>query len=358
MRKNQLGDSQLQEQALRQQQLQHLHLLALGRVLAEHRERYIVGTEGSEGPAGEWEAEVSGTLRHRAHGREDFPVVGDWVALALREEGVSIIQAILPRTSTLTRQAVGQAGEHQLIAANVDCALVMQAVDRDFNLNRLERYLTLCHAGGVQPLVVLTKADLLEEGALMQLQAEAQQRLPGTMILTLSNRSEAGQARLRQMLEPGKSYCMLGSSGVGKSTLLNVLCGADAMRTDSLSLSTGKGRHVTTHRELVVLPNGSLLIDTPGMREIGVTEASGAIDNAFAQIALLAEGCRYRDCYHLHQQGCAVKQAVSEGGLAAEAYGNFVQLRREQEHFESSHLERRREDKRFGRMLKNYHKHH
>ncbi|HOX52238.1 MAG TPA: ribosome small subunit-dependent GTPase A, partial [Fibrobacteria bacterium] len=234
----------------------------IGRVVAEHRERYVVATE-----SGDIEAEVSGNLRNRATTREDFPAVGDWVALDEHGSGVAIVHGILPRSSTISRQAVGSFGEIQIIATNIDHALLVQALDRDFSLARLERYLTLCHCSGVEPIVVLTKADLVDPEELAAKMEGIAERIGGLPVVAVSDRLPQGYAALEATIVPGRTYCLLGSSGVGKSTLLNRLCGREAMRTDTISDSTGKGRHVTSHRALVVLESGALLVDNPGMRE-------------------------------------------------------------------------------------------
>ncbi len=221
------------------------------RVVEEHKEQYIVRTS-----SGEYEAEITGTLRYTASGREDFPAVGDWVAITVYEGGLAIIHRILPRFSILKRSAVGRFGETQVIAANIDHAFLMQAADRDFNLNRLERYLTLCNASRVSPIVVLSKIDLIDAEELSALTKRIRHRIGDIPLLTLSTVTREGLEALQAMIEKGKTYCLLGSSGVGKSTLVNVLSGNPVMRTDRISESTGKGRHVTSHRALVALPNG------------------------------------------------------------------------------------------------------
>lgn len=322
---------------------------ALGRIVAEHRERYVAATED-----GETDAEVTGSLRFSARSREDFPAVGDWVALAPCGPEFALVQAILPRRSTLFRQAVDQRGERQIIAANIDHAFLVQALDRDFSANRLERYLTLCHASGVSPIAVLTKTDLVDEARLGGVLDGIRQRLPAVTVVALSNRTRDGFEDLERLVEKGRTYCLLGSSGVGKSTLLNNLSGRMAARTGAISESTGKGRHVTTRRELVVLENGAILIDNPGMREVGIADAGEGLEAAFASIAELGRRCRFKDCTHVHEAGCAVQEALEAGTLSRESWENWRKMEREREHFESSSLERRRKDRDFGRMLRNY----
>lgn len=324
---------------------------AIGRIVAEHRERYVAATED-----GEMDAEVTGSLRFSARSREDFPAVGDWVALAPCGPDFALIHGILPRRSTLSRQAVDQRGERQVIATNVDHAFLVQALDRDFSPNRLERYRTLCHSSGVAPIVVLTKRDLVDDASLEAVLEEVRRRVPGVPLVAIGNLTRDGYEDLERLVEKGRTYCMLGSSGVGKSTLLNNLSGRAAARTGSISGSTGKGRHVTTHRELVVLESGAILIDNPGMREVGIADVGDGLEATFATIAELGRRCRFKDCTHVREAGCAVLDAIASGALSRESWENWRRMEKEKEHFESSSLERRRKDRDFGRMLKNYHR--
>lgn len=322
-----------------------------GRVIAEHKERYVVGTE-----QGEVEAEISGHLRYSAENREDFPAVGDWVALTVYQSGISIIHQILPRFSMICRKDVEHHSDRQVIAANIDFALLVQALDRDFNINRLERYLTICNASGVAPIIILTKTDLLAEQRLEHIQTDLQQRTGNIPLVALSSETRKGYEALINLLEKGKTYCMLGSSGVGKSTLLNNLSGRKMMRTDAISQSTSKGKHVTTHRELTVLDNGSLLIDNPGMREVGLADTQEGLQLTFDKIVSLSEHCRFRDCTHTTEQGCAVIQAVESGEIDRHSYGNYLKMKKEQDHFESSLSQRRKKEKDFGKMVRNFKK--
>lgn len=323
----------------------------IGRVIAEHKERYIVKTEN-----GEYEAEITGNLRFSAKSRVDFPAVGDWVALTTYDAEFSVIHKILPRLSMITRQAVGQFGEIQIIATNIDYAFLVQAADRDFNINRLERYLTICYSSKVKPIIVLTKTDLISEEKIAEITGSIKQRIKDTDVFAISNETQAGYEALKMTLEKGKTYCMLGSSGVGKSTLLNNLSGKTLMRTDSISGSTHKGRHITSHRELTVLENGGILIDNPGMREVGITDTSGGLENTFDSIIHLAQNCRFKDCTHTSEIGCAVTDAVEKGEIDKKSYENYLKMEREKAHFESTIEERRKKDKEFGKVMKNYKK--
>jgi len=323
----------------------------MGRVIAEHKERYIVKTE-----QGEFEAEITGNLRFTAKSRVDFPAVGDWVALTTYDSGFSVIHKTLPRLSMITRQAVGQFGEIQIIAANVDYAFLVQAVDRDFNINRLERYLIVCYSSKVSPIIVLTKTDLIDEQKLAEITGSIKQRIKDIPVLAISNETQDGYQALKKIIEKGKTYCMLGSSGVGKSTLLNNVSGRTLMRTDSISQSTNKGRHVTSHRELIILESGGILIDNPGMREVGIADAAGGLETTFDRIVSLSQKCKFKDCTHTNELGCSVLEALEKGEIDKSSYDNYLKLEREKAHFESTVEERRKKDKEFGKVLKNYKK--
>ena len=323
----------------------------IGRVVLEHKERYIVKTE-----KGESEAEVTGNLRFSARSREDFPAVGDWVALINYDPDFSIIHKILPRFSVITRQAVGQTGEIQIIAANIDVAFLVQAVDRDFNINRFERYLTICYSSKVNPVIVLTKTDLISDKKLAEITDAIQQRITNVPVMAISNENQNGYEALKNIIEKGKTYCMLGSSGVGKSTLVNNLSGRTIMRTDAISDSTNKGRHVTSHREMIVLENGGILIDNPGMREVGIADSSGGLEITFDMIVSLSKNCRFKDCSHTSEVGCSVLEAVENGEIDKSSYENYLKMEREKAHFDATVAEKRNRDKLFGKMMKNYKK--
>jgi ribosome biogenesis GTPase len=319
-----------------------------GRVIAEHKERYIVKTG-----EGEFEAEVTGNLRYTAKSREDFPAVGDWVALTIHDGDFAVIHHILPRHSIIRRQAVGKFGEVQVIAANIDVAFIVQASDRDFNINRLERYLTLCHSSGVRPVLLLTKIDLVSGSRLREILDQVGARIKDMPVMAVSNETKQGYEALSAFILKGKTYCLLGSSGVGKSTLLNNLSGNALMKTGQISRSTNKGRHVTSHRELIILQNGGILIDNPGMREVGIADTSGGLEMTFDTIITLSQGCRFRDCTHTGEAGCLVLEAVERGEIDRASYENYLKMEREKAHFESSVAEKRKKDKAFGKMVRN-----
>lgn len=328
---------------------QELDGFEVGRIIAEHKERYVLKTDKNE-----YEAELIGNLRFNAESRADFPAVGDWVAFSEYDEHKALIHAIFPRQTIIERQAVGKFGEKQIIATNIDFAFILQAVDRDFNLNRIERYLTICHAAKVKPIVVLNKIDLIEKKQVEELQELFQQRIKNTTVIAMSNESGKGIQEVRNCIQTGKTYCLLGSSGVGKSSLLNNISGKTLMKTDVIGEGTNRGKHVTSHRELIVLERGGILIDNPGMREVGIADASTGIELTFDKIMKLASDCRYKDCTHVHEQGCAVIEAVEEGEIDQYAYNNYLKMEKEKNFFESSQAEKKKKDKDLGKIIKHF----
>lgn len=327
---------------------QHL----VGRVTVEHRERYMVRTD-----AGEYDAELLGNLRFAAASKNDLPAVGDWVALSEYDEGKALIHGVLPRHTILERQAVGKFGEKQIIATNIDYGIIVQSVNRDFSINRLERYLTLCHAAKIEPIIVVTKVDLVSEAEQEDLLGKIKARTSDVPVFAVSNETQAGIAGLKKRVVKGKTYCLLGSSGVGKSSLINSLSGMERMKTGAISEGIDRGKHVTTHRELVPLVNGAVLIDNPGMREVGITDRSGGLEQTFEQIYALAEACKFSDCTHTSEIGCAVLAALDSGELEEATLENFYKMENEQAHFSSTVLERRARDKKFGKMYREVKKH-
>ena len=326
-----------------------LDAFTIGRVTAEHKERYMVRTATSE-----LNAEITGNLRFSANDRSDFPAVGDWVTLTVFDDSLAIINAILPRKTVLERRAVGKFGEKQLIGTNIDYAFIIQAVDHDFNINRLERYLAISAAAKVHPIILLSKIDLISSTELEDKVAEIKKRQKNVQIFPFSNESKSGYDQILAFIKKGTTYCIMGSSGVGKSTLINNLCGGEVMKTRAISTSTSKGRHTTSHRELFILKNGGILIDTPGMREIGVTEN---VEETIDDLAQLAQNCRYKNCTHMHEEGCAVIEAVEEGELDESTYENYIKMFKESQHFQASAAEKRKKDKAFGKMVKQVMKH-
>ena len=294
------------------------------RVVAEHRDRYVI----AGGPAGDVAAVLAGRLRHEARSREELPAVGDWVAasVAVSTDDLSSIHAVLPRRGAFVRKVAGDETAAQVVAANVDVAFIVTALPDDVNPRRLERYLALAWESGALPVVVLTKTDLADDVArhVTAVQALA----PAVDVVALSSVTGDGVGALDRLLVPGGTAVLLGPSGAGKSTLVNRLLGADHLRTAEVR-EDGKGRHTTTHRELVRLRSGALLIDTPGMRELQLWDADAGLGAAFADIHALAAACRFRDCRHEAEPWCAVRAAVADGRIPAERLEHWRQLERE-----------------------------
>jgi ribosome biogenesis GTPase len=298
--------------------------LASARVIWEGRERYRLSTGDAE-----WQGELAGRVRHRAGSRADLPVVGDWVLADLRaREGRATIHRILERRTRFSRGAAGRPTEEQIVAANVDTVLLVTSFNRDFNVRRIERYLALTWESGAAPVIVVNKADLCDDPDRWtnELAAVAQ----GVPILSTSALRGDGLAELRDTLRAGGTTALLGSSGVGKSTLVNALAAGGVQETLPIR-SDDRGRHSTTARQLFVLPSGGVLIDTPGMRELQLWNADEGLDHAFSDIERWARDCRFRDCSHAGEPGCEVTAAVDRGDLPADRLESYRRLQRENE---------------------------
>lgn len=298
-----------------------------GRVAVQHRGARDVLTE-----EGEVRADIAGRLVHDAAATAELPVVGDWVAVAPRRgEGTGRIQAVLPRRTRFSRKTAWTATEEQVLAANLDVVLIVSSLNEDLNLRRLERYLTLAWESGAAPVVLLTKADL--HAAPEAAAAEVGRIAFGVPVYALSARTGEGLDAVRELLRPGVTAALLGSSGVGKSTLVNALVGEELLATQAIR-EDGRGRHTTTRRELVVLPGGGLVIDTPGLRELQLWEADEGLAEAFEDVAEVAARCRFSDCAHETEPGCAIRAALADGSLERERWESYVKLQRELEHLE------------------------
>jgi ribosome biogenesis GTPase len=324
---------------------------AIARVTAVDRGSCMVRDGLREVPA-----ELSGRVSFGIDSPEELPCVGDWALVRhYNNDTAAIIDGLLPRRTFLRRKAPGAGLGYQMIAANIDLAVIMQSCHFDFNPSRLERYLVMATDGGVEPLVLLTKTDLVSGGEveekLMLLRALTRGR-----VIPLSIVTGSGLGELRQLLVSGQTCCLLGSSGVGKTTLINHLMGREVFGTQAVS-GTGEGRHTTTRRQLSVLPGGALLVDTPGMRELGIMGAGEGIEAEFDEIASLSAQCRFADCRHGDEPGCAVRAAMDRGGLTGERYAHYLKLRKESEFNALSSLDKRRKDKAFGRFVKTVKKH-
>lgn len=329
--------------------------LTPGRVLVEHREMFMVATD-----SGERRAEVSGSLRHAAQRRADLPAVGDFVALRLADEsGPGIIQAVLPRRTAFVRKAAGARTEEQVVAANIDLVFILSALDHDFNVRRLERYLTLAWDSGARPVILLNKADLCAD--LPSHLRQVERIAFDVPIHVLSALTGDGLRTLEPYLQSGQTVGVLGSSGVGKSTLINQLLGQDVQATGRTQPGTDRGRHTTSHRQLFVLPSGALIIDTPGMRELQLWASDEGLQNTFSDLEELARACSLRQCQHKSEPGCAVRAAIERGELLPERLASYAKLARELRYLETQKdgramLERKRADKRIHKALKAFKK--
>ncbi len=294
----------------------------LARVLLSQRDQYHLLAD-----TGELDAEPAGLLWHTAPSRAAMPVVGDWVAARIVAPGQAIVEAVLPRRTLFARRAAGRREDQQPLAANIDLVFLVCGLDGDFNLRRLERYLTLAAESGAAAVVALNKSDLCDD--LPQRLAETAQVAGATPIVAVHTRNHDGIAPLRALLAPGRTIALLGSSGVGKSSIVNCLTGETRLRTAEVRESDSRGRHTTTHRELIPLPEGGALIDTPGMRELQLWAGEEALDQVFDEIAALAAACRFSDCSHTVEHSCAVQQALAAGTLSEARWQSYRKLRSE-----------------------------
>ncbi|MFC1979886.1 ribosome small subunit-dependent GTPase A [Chloroflexota bacterium] len=324
------------------------HSYSLVRVTAVNRDNYLVRNASNEAMA-----ELSGEFMFSAESNLDFPVVGDWAFVQFfNSDTLAIIYDLFPRKTILRRKASGKKIDYQMITANIDVALIVQSCDFDFNLRRLERYLIMAADGNIEPMILLSKSDLVSLKELEQRIYGIKNAKVNCQIISYSSLTGSGLAQIQHSLEPGKTYCLLGSSGVGKTTLLNHLVCQDAFETNLVREKDGKGRHTTARRQLIVLDQGTMLIDTPGMRELGNIDVSTRIDEIFSDINSLAMGCHFNDCTHTSEDGCSVLQAVHDGKLSESRHQSYLKLLKESKHYQMAYAETRKKDRKFGKFIK------
>lgn len=318
------------------------------RISAVDRDSYLIRNDTSE-----IRAELAGNFLYNIDSDMDMPCVGDWVNVQYFDNGTfAVIYELYPRKSFLHRKAAGKSKDSQAIAANIDTAFIVQSCDANFNIHRLERYIVMALDGRVNPVLLLSKKDLVTPDELSRMIESVQNAGILCTILPISSRTEEGMADLKALMETGKTYCLLGSSGVGKTTLLNRLIGQDIFETQEVREFDGKGRHTTTRRQLTVLDGGAMLVDTPGMRELGTLGMGDGIHESFVDAAELANDCRFADCTHTTEDGCALLAALSDGRLPRERYESYMKLLSEADFHELSYAEKRKKDKDFGRFIK------
>lgn len=329
-----------------------LDKFSVARVVAEHKGFYDLINQN-----GEFLAKVTGKSMFKSSSREDYPAVGDWVAISKLDSKQAIIQAILPRKTIIQRKRGdknkdGDKTEIQIIGTNIDVVFVVESVDRDYNLNRIERYLAIVHDGGAKPAIILNKIDLISKAELDSKILQIENRFPDVDIILSSMINDEGIGNLKAFLESRKTYCFLGSSGVGKSSLINKLLAESIIKTRNISSYSGRGKHTTTSRELYFLTNGSIVMDNPGMREVGMANVESGLESVFDEITDLAKNCKYDDCEHTHEPECEVLEALRSGRLDEEKYNNYVNLKKEVEFYEMSKQEKREKNCRFGKFIK------
>ena len=321
---------------------------SVARVTSVHKDSYTV-TKGKD----EIFAELSGNLLYSVGSACDLPTTGDWVYADFYDnDSHAIIYGVLPRKTLLKRKAAGKSVDFQLIAANINAALIIQSLNDNFNLRRLERYLVMVNEADIEPVILLSKSDLVSKDEIDQFKQRVLAIAPQVSVIEFSNQNRANIDSVTKLLEKGHSYCLLGSSGVGKTTLLNSIMGNEQFETKSVSKKQSKGRHTTTSRQLVRLDNGAMIIDTPGMRELGNISVDDGLDGTFSEIRDLSHQCKFTNCSHTNEKGCAILAAITTGDLSEQRYQNYLKMKREADFNKMSYSEKRKKDKKFGKLIK------
>ncbi len=332
--------------------LSKLNNFQLGRVTTVYGESYLI-TDGKR----EVTAEITGKLMFSADSPLDFPTVGDWCLVQnLGEDSLAIIHEVIERKSILKRKRAGKSVEFQSIAANIDCALIVQSLDSDYSIRRFERYLVMAREGNIQPVFLLSKSDLLSESEIIQKKEEIRQSNPDVQVIAFSNKIGTNLDEIKGLLLAGKTFCLIGSSGVGKTSLLNKLIGEDRFATKDVREKDQKGKHTTTNRQLLMLENGSMIIDTPGMRELGNIAVETAIEETFDEITELETSCRFSNCSHKQENGCAILEALEQGVFSRDRYQNYLKMRQESERNDATYAEKRKKNKKLSKLYRSVQK--
>ncbi len=321
---------------------------SVARIVSVHKDSYTL-TKGGD----DIFAELSGNLLYSSDSASELPTTGDWVYADFHDDDThAIIYGVFPRKTLLKRKSAGKLVDFQLIGANIDVAFIIQSLNDNFSLRRLERYLVMVNESGIEPVILLSKCDLLPEEDVNKTKEAVLNIAPQAAIIAFSNVNQDNINSIKNLLKPGLSYCLLGSSGVGKTTLLNSIMGKDTFETQSVSKIQSKGRHTTTSRQLVRLESGAMIIDTPGMRELGSLSVDDGIDETFSEILALSQTCKFSNCAHGNEKGCAIQAAIASGEVSEARYQNYLKLKKESEFNEMSYFDKRKKDKNFGKLIK------
>ncbi len=320
----------------------------VARVVSVHKDSYTI-TKGGE----EIFSELSGNLLYSAESASDLPTTGDWVYADFYDNDThAIIYGVFPRKTLLKRKTAGKRVDFQLIAANINVAFIIQSLNDNFNLRRLERYLVMVNESGIEPIILLSKCDLIPGEKINEIKQKVLGIAPQTTVMEFSNLNRENIDSIIGLLKSEYSYCLLGSSGVGKTTLLNSIIGDEEFETQPVSKIQNKGRHTTTSRQLVRLESGAMIIDTPGMRELGSMSVDDGLDETFSEILELSKTCKFVNCSHTNEKGCAILAAINAGDLSEQRYQNYLKMQKESEFNQMSYLEKRKKDKSFGKFIK------
>ncbi|MCK9578053.1 ribosome small subunit-dependent GTPase A [bacterium] len=323
----------------------------VARVISEHKGAYELINQN-----GKFLAKITGKQMFNAESREDYPAVGDWTLMKDLGNKQAVIFGILPRKTVIKRiygdkDRLGNKNDVQIIATNIDTAFIVEAVNRDYNLNRFERYFAIVRNQEITPVIILNKADLIPKNDLGLIVAEIKGRFKDVDIILTSTLNDEGLNELTSYIEKGKTYCFLGSSGVGKSSLINKLLENNIIKVGDISEYSDRGKHTTTSREMYFLKNGGIVIDNPGIREVGISDISSGVNDIFNEIIELGKKCKFRNCTHTNESGCEILKALEEGRLDKQKYFNFLNIGKELNYFDMSKLEKRKKEKDFGKFI-------